>query len=79
MEYAGPGADVARESLGGALDVAGELGTAGDLLAAQAQAAFTESLLVASAAGAVLMLAGTLAVWLLTPRDLDVSSSEHHH
>ncbi|GAA3655488.1 quaternary ammonium compound efflux MFS transporter QacA [Nonomuraea antimicrobica] len=79
VEYAGPGADVARESLGGALDVAGELGTAGDLLAAQAQAAFTESLLVASAAGAVLMLAGTLAVWLLTPRDLDVSSSEHHH
>ncbi|MFB9472660.1 MFS transporter [Nonomuraea salmonea] len=64
----------ARESLGGALGVAGELGAAGAALAEQARAAFTESLVVTSAAGAVLMLAGTLAVWLLTPRHLDVSA-----
>lgn len=78
VAYAGPGSDVARESLGGALDVARELGTAGGRLAEQATAAFTESLVLTSGVAALLMLAGTLAVWLLTPRGLDVSSTDHH-
>ncbi|MEV0995287.1 MFS transporter [Nonomuraea sp. NPDC050202] len=78
VAYTGPGAGVARESLGGALDVARELGAAGGRLAAQATAAFTDSLVLTSGVAAVLLGAGTLAVWWLTPRDLDVSSADHH-
>ncbi|MFC5829443.1 MFS transporter [Nonomuraea insulae] len=77
LAYEGPGAGAVRESLGGALDVAGELGAAGGRLAEEARMAFTDSLVVTSAAGAVLMLAGAVAVWLLTPRTLDVSSADH--
>ncbi|MBB6548412.1 MFS transporter [Nonomuraea rubra] len=78
VAYTGPGAEVARESLGGALDVARDLGAAGGHLASQATAAFTDSLVLTSGAAAVLLAAGTLAVWWLTPRDLDVSSANHH-
>ncbi|MFI7698527.1 MFS transporter [Nonomuraea sp. NPDC049480] len=74
LDYAGPAAGVARESLGGALGVAGELGAAGAALAGRATAAFTGSLALTSGAGAALMLAGALVVWLLTPRDLDLSA-----
>ncbi|WP_043629325.1 MFS transporter [Nonomuraea candida] len=79
LSYAGPGAGVVRESLGGALDVARELGAAGGRLAEQARTAFTDSLILTSGAGALLMLAGTLVVWFLTPRHLDVSSADQHH
>ncbi|MFD0472321.1 MFS transporter [Nonomuraea thailandensis] len=78
VAYTGPGAGVVRESLGGALDVARELGAAGSRLAGQATAAFTDSLVLTSGVAAVLLGVGTLAVWWLTPRDLDVSSSDHH-
>lgn len=78
LAYEGPGAGAVQESLGGALDVARELGAAGGRLAEEARTAFTDSLVVTSAAGAVLMLAGAVAVWLLTPRTLDVSSADHH-
>ncbi|GAA2880049.1 hypothetical protein GCM10020220_082510 [Nonomuraea rubra] len=67
VAYTGPGAEVARESLGGALDVARDLGAAGGHLASQATAAFTDSLVLTSGAAAVLLAAGTLAVWWLTP------------
>ncbi|MFC4113901.1 MFS transporter [Nonomuraea zeae] len=77
VDYQGPQAEVVRESLGGALDVARELGSASGQLVEQARAAFTDSLILTSGAGAVLMLAGTVAVWLLTPRGLDLSSAEH--
>jgi DHA2 family multidrug resistance protein-like MFS transporter len=70
----GGSADVVRESLGGALDVASEAGTSGAGLAAEAQTAFTDSLVWASLAGGAVMVVTALAVWLMTPRDLDVSS-----
>ncbi|MGP4097443.1 MFS transporter [Nonomuraea sp. KM90] len=79
LAYEGPAAGVVRESLGGALDVARELGPAGVRLTEEARAAFTDSLVLTSGAGAVLMLAGTLVAWLLTPRDLDLSSADHSH
>ncbi|MER6509961.1 MFS transporter [Nonomuraea sp. NPDC001636] len=77
LDYAGPGAGAARESLGGALDVAAELGAQGARLVETARAAFTDSLALTSGAGAALMLAGALVVWLLTPRALDLASVEH--
>ncbi|MBN6052066.1 MFS transporter [Nonomuraea sp. RK-328] len=66
----------ARESLGGALDVARELGAAGARLAGQATAAFTASLAVTCVAGAALMLAAAVAAWLLTPAGLDLSRKQ---
>ncbi|WP_327590847.1 MFS transporter [Nonomuraea sp. NBC_00507] len=88
LDYDGPAAGVARESLGGAIDVARELGAEGARLGAegfqlsaegarlaeQATAAFTHSLALTSGAGAALMLAGAVLVWLLTPRGLDLSA-----
>ncbi|WP_181957899.1 hypothetical protein [Nonomuraea longispora] len=70
LAYTGPGGEGVRESLGAALDVARGLGAAGGPLAEQARAAFTESLVLTGAAGAALMLAGTVAVWLLAPSRL---------
>ncbi|MFI7439755.1 MFS transporter [Nonomuraea indica] len=70
LPYEGPAAAVARESLGGALGVARELGAAGAQLAGQAGAAFTGSLVTACGAGALIMLASAVAALLLTPRDL---------
>ncbi|TYB68751.1 MFS transporter [Nonomuraea sp. PA05] len=78
VAYAGPGADAVRESLGGALDVARELGAAGGRLAEQATVAFTDSLVLTSGVAALVLAVGTVAVWWLTPRDLDVSSADHH-
>ncbi len=69
----GQAAEVVRESLGGALEVTGAVGRAGTELARQAQAAFTDSLVVTGAAGGGLMLAAAVAVWLLTPREMDLS------
>ncbi|MFE3449900.1 MFS transporter [Nonomuraea sp. NPDC059194] len=66
-------AQAVQESLGGALEVARAAGTAGALLARQAQAAFTDSLAVTGVAGAALMLVAAVAVWWLTPRALDLS------
>ncbi|MBF8188581.1 MFS transporter [Nonomuraea sp. K274] len=77
VAYDGPAAGVVRESLGGAIDVTRELGAPGGAVADQARAAFTDSLVLTSAAGAALMLAGALAVWLLTPRTLDLSPTHH--
>ncbi|NUP02037.1 MAG: MFS transporter [Nonomuraea sp.] len=77
LAYHGPGAGAARESLGGALDAARELGAQGAALAETAKAAFTDSLALTSGAGTALMLAGAVAVWLLTPRTLDLSAAHH--
>ncbi|MER6948561.1 MFS transporter [Nonomuraea sp. NPDC000554] len=76
LDYGGPAAAV-RESLGGALDVAKELGASGAQLAEQAREAFADSLTVTCGAGALLMLAGAAAIWLLTPRGLDLSATHH--
>ncbi|MGR6916652.1 MFS transporter [[Actinomadura] parvosata] len=78
VTYSGAGAGVVRESLGGALDVAKELGAAGGRLAEQATAAFTDSLILTSGVAALLLGAGALVVWWLTPRDLDLSAADHH-
>lgn len=70
----GAAASTVRESIGGALSVASQAGSG---LAALARQAFTESLAVTCAVGAGLVLVAAVAVWLLTPRDLDLSSSHH--
>jgi DHA2 family multidrug resistance protein-like MFS transporter len=61
----------AQESLGGALDIAAETGSAE--LAALARSAFSESLTQISLAGGLALLAAAVAVFVLTPRSLDVS------
>ncbi|MEV6039014.1 hypothetical protein AB0L65_48280 [Nonomuraea sp. NPDC052116] len=64
-----------RESLGGAVTVARESGSAD--LVAQATLAFTESLKTTSLYGAILMLVAALAVWRLTPARLDLAAAHH--
>ncbi|NJP89004.1 MFS transporter [Nonomuraea sp. FMUSA5-5] len=78
VTYSGPGAGVVRESLGGALDVAKEMGAAGGRLAEQATEAFTNSLILTSGVAALLLGVGALVVWWLTPRNLDLSAADHH-
>ncbi|WP_084338060.1 MFS transporter [Actinomadura oligospora] len=70
----GRAADQARESIAGAVEVAGP---GGAHVVEQAKAAFTTSLEWTGIAGGALMLAAAVAVWLLTPRDLDLSEVEH--
>lgn len=72
----GRAAHDARESLGGAIEVARGIGAAGNGLAARAQEAFTTSLSWASVTGGALMLAAAALVWALTPRDLDIAEAE---
>ncbi|MEW2357303.1 MFS transporter [Spirillospora sp. NPDC029432] len=73
----GAAAADARESLGGAMEVARHAGPAGAEVMARAQAAFTTSLEGASLAGGALMVLTGLLVWWLAPRDLDVSAGHH--
>lgn len=67
------GADAVRDSLGGALEVAG-LVPGGPELAARAAEAFTHALSWTGLAGGVVMLAAAVVVWWVAPRDLDVSA-----
>ncbi|MFI0421049.1 MFS transporter [Spongiactinospora sp. 9N601] len=64
-----------RESLGGALAVARETGAAA--LAAQAKAAFTDSLAMTGLYGGALMLVAAAIVWYLTPARLDLGAAQH--
>ncbi|WP_283138597.1 MFS transporter [Rhizohabitans arisaemae] len=73
----GPAAQAVQESLAGALEVAAGVGSAGAALAAQAQAAFTSSLEATGLAGGILTLVAAVAVWALTPRDLDLAEIHH--
>lgn len=68
------GADAVRDSLGGALEVAGLAGPGGADLAARATAAFTDALSWAGLAGGAVMLVAVAVVWWVAPRDLDVSA-----
>ncbi|MFD3686682.1 MFS transporter [Nocardiopsis sp. NPDC058631] len=61
----------AQESLGGALEIASETGSAD--LAVWAQEAFSESLTQISLGGGVALLVAAVVVFVLTPRSLDVS------
>ncbi|MFD0902648.1 MFS transporter [Actinomadura sediminis] len=70
----GGAAETARESLTGALDVAGSVNAS---LADIARTAFEHSLGLTGLAGALLMLAAAAVVWRLTPRDLDLSAADH--
>lgn len=74
---AGGAGTTARDSLAGALEVARDLGTSGNALAAEASAAFTSSLAWFGLAGGVLMLLASVAVWRLVPADLDLADVEH--
>jgi DHA2 family multidrug resistance protein-like MFS transporter len=67
-------ADTVRDSLGGAIEVAGALGPGGTDLVAQATDAFTHSLAWAGLAGGLVMLVASVVVWWLAPADLDVSA-----
>ncbi|GAA5066529.1 DHA2 family multidrug resistance protein-like MFS transporter [Thermocatellispora tengchongensis] len=71
------GEAAARESLAGALAVAAALGAEGAQVAEEARRAFVTALETFGLAGAVLMLAAAAAVWLLAPRTLDLSASQH--
>lgn len=67
-------AAAARESIGGAVEVAAQGGPGTAELLGTAQAAFTEALAGAGTAGGVLMLLAAVLVARLAPRDLDVSA-----
>ncbi|ANH39110.1 Antiseptic resistance protein [Nocardioides dokdonensis FR1436] len=71
-----PAADAvtARESIGGAVEVASQGGPGTAELLVTAQGAFTEALAGAGLAGSVLMLLAAVLVARLAPRDLDVSA-----
>lgn len=74
----GAGGDAVRESLGGALEVASASGTPGGAaLAADATAAFTESLAWTGLIGAGVLLLAAVVVARLTPRDLDLADAAH--
>lgn len=65
----------AGESLGAAVAISDEMGL--PVLAEDAGAAFTESLQVAGIAGGVVMLVVAAAVFLVTPKGVNVSTSGH--
>lgn len=70
------GAEAARESLGGALEVAAT-SPGGAWLAETASTSFTTSLADLGLAGGVLMLLTSVVVWWLTPADLDLADAHH--
>lgn len=65
----------ARESLGGALEVAGQLNL--PALATQASSSFTTALVDVGLIGGILMLGAALAIYMLVPKDLDINSQQH--
>ncbi|MEV7524854.1 MFS transporter [Streptomyces sp. NPDC091371] len=75
---AGPAADAAHESLGGAVEVARTLdpGAAGQMLGA-AQEAFVDGLRLASGAGAAVLLATAAAAWFLLKGEALQDGIEH--
>ncbi|WP_275936251.1 MFS transporter [Sinosporangium album] len=73
----GPAAEAARESLAGAMEAARSLGPAASRLVGEAQDAFSASLGLFGLVGALIMLLAAAAVWLLTPRTLDLSAGHH--
>lgn len=76
LEQVGPeAAQHAQDSLGAAVATSEQLGVPG--LAADAGAAFTQSLQTAGLVGGVLMLAVAAAVFVLTPQGTDISGSTH--
>jgi MFS transporter, DHA2 family, multidrug resistance protein len=69
-------AAAARESLGGALEVASTT-PAGTWLADAAATSFTSSLADTGLVGGVLMIVTGVVVWWLTPADLDLAEGSH--
>ncbi|MFI8896361.1 MFS transporter [Streptomyces paradoxus] len=66
----------AQESLSGALDIAARTGA--PELAARAQNAFSDSIATIGLLGGLAMLAAAAAVFLLVPKDLDITQPQHH-
>lgn len=76
LEQVGPeAARHAEDSLGAAVATADRLGV--PALAADAGAAFTQSLQTAGLAGGMLLLVVAAAVFVLTPRDADITGGAH--
>ncbi|MFJ8076596.1 hypothetical protein ACIQ7Q_22260 [Streptomyces sp. NPDC096176] len=73
----GAAAHTVRESLAGALAFAQHAGPAAGELARRAQQSFTDSLGVVGLSGAGLMFLAALAVWVLTPKHLDIAEGHH--
>lgn len=65
----------ARESLAGALGIAGQNGSPG--LAARATEAFLDSLTLTGIVGALTMLAAAVITFVLVPRDLQITKQSH--
>lgn len=65
----------ARESLGGALEIASRAGLPD--LAARAGAAFTDSLVQLGLTGGLTLLVAAAAIYALVPRGLDLNRQEH--
>ncbi|WP_078843232.1 MFS transporter [Streptomyces albus] len=74
-EQAAAAVDAAEESLGGALEVAHQIGSAE--LATRAQQAFTESFTHIGLVGGVTLLAVAVLVFALIPRGLDITRQQH--
>jgi len=73
---AGPLAELAKESVVGALEVSAQLGVAE--LAAAAVSAFNDSLAMAGLIGGIIMMAVAVVVYVLVPRTLDITKSQSH-
>ncbi|WP_247741112.1 MFS transporter [Cohnella sp. LGH] len=73
---AGPLAELAKESVVGALEVSTQLGVAE--LAAAAVSAFNDSLAMAGLIGGIIMMAVAVVVYVLVPKTLDITKSQSH-
>lgn len=71
----GAAIDEAMQSFGAAAQIAQQTGAA-ELLR-EGAASFSESIIITSFAGGVVLLAVSIVVWKLIPRDLDIAESGH--
>ncbi|OXS56979.1 QacA/B family quaternary ammonium compound efflux MFS transporter [Cohnella sp. CIP 111063] len=71
----GPLAELAKESIVGALEVSAQMGIAG--FAAEAVSAFNNSLVTTGLIGGIIMIVIATVVFMLVPKTLDITK-EHH-
>lgn len=73
----GPLAEMAKESVVGALEVSAQTGVAE--LATAAVSAFSDSLVTTGLIGGIIMLVVAALVFMMVPKTLDITKSHHHH